>query len=58
MFKSEILKKTCEQVSQFKMPYLVPRFNDCNYCELLMKYPTIVGKHTTGCKNHSATHLK
>uniref|UniRef100_A0A6C0BVI8 Uncharacterized protein n=1 Tax=viral metagenome TaxID=1070528 RepID=A0A6C0BVI8_9ZZZZ len=49
MFKSEILKKTSEQASKFKMPYLVPLFNDCDYCELLKKYPTIVGQHTKGC---------
>ena len=58
MFHNELLKKSTEFASQFKMPYLVPQFNDCDYCELLRKYPTIVGKHTPGCKNHSATHLK
>ena len=39
MFHNELLKKSTEFASKFKMPYLFPQFNDCDYCELLKKIP-------------------
>ena len=51
MFNNEILKKSAELASQFKMPYLVPLSTEpCNYCQLLKKYPSLTGTHAVGCK--------
>jgi hypothetical protein len=52
MFNHELIKKTSEQASQFKMPYLVPPSTEpCNYCQLLKKYPNLSGTHVNGCVN-------
>lgn len=50
MFKNEVLKKTSEQASKFKMPYLVPQSIICDYCLKLKNYPKLVGTHIKGCK--------